>query len=70
MYVDSSSSPASLRIIDFGFAKQLKAENGLLMTPCYTAQVRLGQFGFVNSLRRLSVRRSRSAEEAGLRQGS
>lgn len=42
MYVDSSSSPASLRIIDFGFAKQLKAENGLLMTPCYTAQVHYG----------------------------
>ena len=26
-----------LRICDFGFAKQLKADNGLLMTPCYTA---------------------------------
>ncbi len=38
MYVDSSGSPESLRIIDFGFAKQLRAENGLLMTPCYTAQ--------------------------------
>uniref|UniRef100_A0A8D0BB63 Protein kinase domain-containing protein n=1 Tax=Salvator merianae TaxID=96440 RepID=A0A8D0BB63_SALMN len=27
----------SIRICDFGFAKQLRAENGLLMTPCYTA---------------------------------
>ncbi|KAG7265763.1 hypothetical protein CRUP_014513 [Coryphaenoides rupestris] len=26
-----------LRICDFGFAKQLRANNGLLMTPCYTA---------------------------------
>lgn len=24
-------------MIDFGLAKQLRAENGLLMTPCYTA---------------------------------
>ena len=30
-------TPESLRIADFGFAKQLRAENGLLMTPCYTA---------------------------------
>ena len=30
-------SADSLRIADFGFAKQLRAENGLLMTPCYTA---------------------------------
>lgn len=29
--------PDSIRICDFGFAKQLRAENGLLMTPCYTA---------------------------------
>jgi len=27
----------SVRICDFGFAKQLRAENGLLTTPCYTA---------------------------------
>jgi p90 ribosomal S6 kinase len=26
-----------LRICDFGFGKQLRAENGLLTTPCYTA---------------------------------
>ncbi|CAL8104353.1 unnamed protein product [Calicophoron daubneyi] len=37
MYADKSGSPSSLRICDFGFAKQLRAENGLLMTPCYTA---------------------------------
>lgn len=37
MYADISGSPESLRICDFGFAKQLRAENGLLMTPCYTA---------------------------------
>ena len=37
LYADSSGSPESLRICDFGFAKQLRAENGLLMTPCYTA---------------------------------
>lgn len=38
MYADSSGGPESLRVIDFGFAKQLRADNGLLMTPCYTAQ--------------------------------
>ena len=27
----------SSRICDFGFAKQLRADNGMLMTPCYTA---------------------------------
>ena len=37
LYRDASGDPDSLRIIDFGFAKQLRAENGLLMTPCYTA---------------------------------
>ena len=37
LYSDVSGSPQSLRIGDFGFAKQLRAENGLLMTPCYTA---------------------------------
>ncbi|KAK3097834.1 hypothetical protein FSP39_013613 [Pinctada imbricata] len=37
LYADNSGSPDSLRICDFGFAKQLRAENGLLMTPCYTA---------------------------------
>ncbi|XP_074662868.1 ribosomal protein S6 kinase alpha-3-like isoform X2 [Tubulanus polymorphus] len=37
LYADDSYSPESLRICDFGFAKQPRAENGLLMTPCYTA---------------------------------
>lgn len=37
MYADESGNPLSLRICDFGFSKQMKAENGLLMTPCYTA---------------------------------
>lgn len=37
LYADNSGSPDSLRICDFGFAKQLRADNGLLMTPCYTA---------------------------------
>lgn len=37
LYVDESGNAESLRICDFGFAKQLRADNGLLMTPCYTA---------------------------------
>lgn len=37
MFADTSLSAESLRICDFGFAKQMRAENGLLMTPCYTA---------------------------------
>ncbi|KFP86002.1 Ribosomal protein S6 kinase 2 alpha, partial [Acanthisitta chloris] len=37
LYVDKSGNPESIRICDFGFAKQLRADNGLLMTPCYTA---------------------------------
>ncbi len=37
LYASVDCTPASLRIADFGFAKQLRAENGLLMTPCYTA---------------------------------
>ena len=37
VYADSGRGPESLRLCDFGFAKQLRAENGLLMTPCYTA---------------------------------
>ncbi|KAM9861247.1 ribosomal protein S6 kinase alpha-2 [Aulostomus maculatus] len=36
-YCDDRGLPECLRICDFGFAKQLRAENGLLMTPCYTA---------------------------------
>ncbi|XP_063235019.1 ribosomal protein S6 kinase 2 beta isoform X3 [Bacillus rossius redtenbacheri] len=37
LYATESGNPDALRICDFGFAKQLRAENGLLMTPCYTA---------------------------------
>uniref|UniRef100_H2QU12 Ribosomal protein S6 kinase n=1 Tax=Pan troglodytes TaxID=9598 RepID=H2QU12_PANTR len=37
LYRDESGSPESIRVCDFGFAKQLRAGNGLLMTPCYTA---------------------------------
>ena len=37
LYSKQSGTHESLRIADFGFAKQLRAENGLLMTPCYTA---------------------------------
>ena len=37
LYADKSGNPEALRICDFGFAKQLRAENGLLTTPCYTA---------------------------------
>ncbi|XP_076003078.1 ribosomal protein S6 kinase alpha-2 [Genypterus blacodes] len=36
-YSDDSGLPECIRISDFGCAKQLRAENGLLMTPCYTA---------------------------------
>ena len=37
LYADKACKPSSIRICDFGFAKQMRAENGLLMTPCYTA---------------------------------
>jgi p90 ribosomal S6 kinase len=37
LYMDSRHTPETLRISDFGFAKQMRADNGLLMTPCYTA---------------------------------
>lgn len=37
MFADETCAPETLRILDFGFAKQLTAENGMLMTPCYTA---------------------------------
>ncbi|KAF8367983.1 rskn-1, partial [Pristionchus pacificus] len=38
MYACKEGGPESIRIVDFGFAKQSRAENGMLMTPCYTAQ--------------------------------
>lgn len=37
LYSKPHGNHETLRIADFGFAKQLRAENGLLMTPCYTA---------------------------------
>ncbi|XP_066598928.1 ribosomal protein S6 kinase 2 beta [Prorops nasuta] len=37
LYASPGGDPTTLCICDFGFAKQLRAENGLLMTPCYTA---------------------------------
>ena len=37
LYADDSGNPETIRICDFGFAKQLRADNGMLMTPCYTA---------------------------------
>ncbi|CAF3261061.1 unnamed protein product [Rotaria socialis] len=38
MYLDENRQVSSLRIVDFGFAKQLRADNGLLMTPCFTKE--------------------------------
>ncbi|CAH2306944.1 ribosomal S6 kinase alpha-1 isoform X3 [Pelobates cultripes] len=37
LYVDESGNPESIGICDVGFAKQLRAQNGLLMIPCYIA---------------------------------
>jgi len=37
LYADDSGNPDTIRICDFGFSKQLRADNGMLMTPCYTA---------------------------------
>lgn len=37
LYCEPDGGPESLRLCDFGFAKQSRAENGLLMTPCYSA---------------------------------
>lgn len=37
LYASGNQSPDSLKLCDLGFAKQLRADNGLLMTPCYTA---------------------------------
>ncbi|VDN44341.1 unnamed protein product [Gongylonema pulchrum] len=38
MYASRTANPDSIRITDFGFAKQLRVENGFLTTPCCTAQ--------------------------------
>ncbi|XP_065082862.1 ribosomal protein S6 kinase 2 beta-like isoform X2 [Ochlerotatus camptorhynchus] len=37
LYATANHTPESLKLCDLGFAKQLRADNGLLMTPCYTA---------------------------------
>ncbi|XP_065170694.1 ribosomal protein S6 kinase 2 beta isoform X2 [Atheta coriaria] len=37
LFSSEDRTPASMTICDMGFAKQLRADNGLLMTPCYTA---------------------------------
>ncbi|KAL4702578.1 hypothetical protein ACJJTC_002199 [Scirpophaga incertulas] len=37
LFATSEKRPEDVRLVDFGLAKQLRAENGLLMTPCYTA---------------------------------
>lgn len=37
LYAAINQTPTSLKLCDMGFAKQLRADNGLLMTPCYTA---------------------------------
>lgn len=37
LYASIHQTPESLKLCDMGFAKQLRADNGLLMTPCYTA---------------------------------
>lgn len=37
LYASHHQTPSSLKLCDLGFAKQLRADNGLLMTPCYTA---------------------------------
>ncbi|CAB3362156.1 Hypothetical predicted protein [Cloeon dipterum] len=37
LFATTHMNPQGIRLCDFGFAKQLRAENGLLMTPCYTA---------------------------------
>lgn len=37
LYASVHQTPDSLKLCDLGFAKQLRADNGMLMTPCYTA---------------------------------
>ncbi|OAF67257.1 hypothetical protein A3Q56_05017 [Intoshia linei] len=37
LFLNSDLNLHELRIIDFGFARQMRADNGLLMTPCYTS---------------------------------
>ncbi|XP_030751660.1 ribosomal protein S6 kinase 2 beta isoform X2 [Sitophilus oryzae] len=37
LFLSETGRPDGIKICDMGFAKQLRADNGLLMTPCYTA---------------------------------
>ncbi|GLV31833.1 Ribosomal protein S6 kinase II [Carabus blaptoides fortunei] len=37
LFASENKEADSIKICDMGFAKQLRADNGLLMTPCYTA---------------------------------
>lgn len=37
LYADNTNDPEMLRVSDFGFAKLLRHDNGMLMTPCFTA---------------------------------
>ncbi|XP_050674793.1 ribosomal protein S6 kinase 2 beta isoform X2 [Leptidea sinapis] len=37
LFATPEKRPEDIRLVDFGLAKQLRADNGLLMTPCYTA---------------------------------
>jgi len=37
LYIDETHHPSTLRVSDFGFAKLLRHDNGMLMTPCFTA---------------------------------
>ena len=36
LYADESGDPNTIRIVDFGFAKQVRHDNGLLVTPSFT----------------------------------
>ena len=49
LYADQTGNPESIRVCDFGFAKQLRHDNGLLMTPCYTANFVAPEVGYSES---------------------
>ena len=63
--MDESGNPESIRICDFGFAKQLRAENGLLMTPCYTANFVAPEVRGLLGQRGLALPRGRSGRLCG-----
>lgn len=68
--MDESGNPESIRICDFGFAKQLRAENGLLMTPCYTANFVAPEVRGLLGQRGLALPRGRSGACVGRRSAS